>query len=316
MREEGFSIRAIAKQLGRSPNAISYELRRNQVSRAYDPEKADRKAYQRRKDAKYQGMKVSGHTYLRRYVDTHLYDDLSPEAIAGRITKHEKHLPSISKNSIRRYIESAHGGKVAWHRIVQRKKRKWRRKRVKVTQLTDRTFIDKRPQYIQKRERVGDAEADFIVSGKSGQGILLTLACRKIRISFIEEILDITIPHVHRAFQRIKKRFPELASISTDNDVLLQKHKELEKLLGVKIYFCHPYHSWEKGTIENTNKYIRKDIPKGSDVSKYSPRFIENLEAKLNRRFMEVLNYKTPQEMLEAHRKRKKRRSAGKNQKR
>ena len=69
MREEGFSIRAIAKQLGRSPNAISYELRRNQVSRAYDPEKADRKAYQRRKDAKYQGMKVSGHTNLRRYVE-------------------------------------------------------------------------------------------------------------------------------------------------------------------------------------------------------------------------------------------------------
>lgn len=315
MREEGFGIRAIAKQLGRSPNAISYELRRNQVSGAYDPGKADRKAYQRRKDAKYQGMKVSGHTDLRQYVDTHLYDDLSPEAIAGRITRHEKQLPSISKNSIRRYIESAFGGKVAWHRIIQRKKRKWRKKRIKVVQLKDRTFIDKRPQYIQQRERVGDAEADFILSGKSGHGILLTLACRKIRVSFIEEILEVTIPYVHEAFQRIKKRFPELASISTDNDVLLQKHKELEKLLGVKIYFCHPYHSWEKGTIENTNKYIRKDIPKGSDISKYSKQFIKRLEAKLNRRFMEVLNYKTPQEMLEAYRKLKKRRGAGKNQK-
>ncbi len=178
-----------------------------------------------------------------------------------------------------------------------------------------RSHLDKRPQYIQNRERVGDAEADFILSGKSGHGILLTLACRKIRVSFIEEILEITIPQVHEAFQRIQKRFPELASISTDNDVLLQKHKELEKLLGVKIYFCHPYHSWEKGTIENTNKYIRKDIPKGSDISTYSKRFIRKLEAKLNRRFMEVLNYHTPQEMLEAHRKRKKRRSAGKNQK-
>lgn len=310
MREKGFGMRAIAKQLGRSPNAISYELAHNQVSSAYHPEKADRKAYQRRKDAKYQGMKVSGHRELRQYVDSHLYDDLSPEAIAGRITTHEKQLPSISKNSIRRYIESAHGGKAAWHRIIQRKKRKWRRKRIKVAQLKDRTFIDKRPQYIQKRKYVGDAEADFILSGKSGRGILLTLADRKIRASFIEEILDITIENVHRAFQRIKKRFPELASISTDNDILLQKHKELEVLLGVKIYFCHPYHSWEKGTIENTNKYIRKDIPKGSDISTYSKNFIQKLEAKLNRRFMEVLNYQTPREMLEAHRKRKKRRSA------
>lgn len=308
-------MRAIARQLHRSPNAISYELGRNQVSSAYDPGKADRKAYQRRRDAKYQGMKVSGHGELQQYIDDHLYDDLSPEAIAGRITRHEKHLPFISKNSIRRYIESPFGGKVAWHRIIKRKKRKWRRKRIKVTQLTDRTFIDKRPQYIQKRKYVGDAEADFILSRKSGHGILLTLACRKIRVSFIEEILEISIPHVHEAFQRIKKRFPELASISTDNDVLLQKHKELEKLLGVKIYFCHPYHSWEKGTIENTNKYIRKDIPKGSDISRYSKRFIAKLEAKLNRRFMEVLNYKTPQEMLEAHRKRKKRRSAMRNQK-
>lgn len=315
MREKGFSMRAIAKQLCRSPNAISYELTHNQVKSAYDPWRADRKAYQRRKDAKYQGMKVSGHRGLRQYVDNHLYDDLSPEAIAGRVRRHEKQLPSISKNSIRRYIESAYGGKVAWYRITQRKKRRWRKKRVKVAQLADRVFIDKRPRYIQQRKRVGDAEADFILSGKSGHGVLLTLACRKIRVSFIEEILKVTIQNVHRAFQRIKQRFPELASISTDNDILLQKHKELEVLLGVNIYFCHPYHSWEKGTIENTNKYIRKDIPKGSDISKYSKQYIKKLEAKLNRRFMQVLNYKTPQEMLEVHRKQKKRRSARKNQK-
>jgi len=72
--------------------------------------------------------------------------------------------------------------------------------------------------------RVGDAEADFIVSGKNGTGIILTVACRTIRVSFLEQILDVTIPHVHVAFRRIQKRFPELVSISTDNDVLLQKH--------------------------------------------------------------------------------------------
>ena len=178
--------------------------------------------------------------------------------------------------------------------------------------LQDRTFIDKRPKYIQKRGRVGDAEADFLVSGKTGTGIFLSLTDRKTRISFLEQIITVNIIGVHEAFRRIKKRFPELKSISTDNDILLQKHKELEKLLGVRIYFCHPYHSWEKGTIENTNKHVRRDIPKGSDLSKYSKQFVRNVEVKLSRRYMKVLNYKTPEEMLNEHRKRKKRLRASK----
>ena len=149
-----------------------------------------------------------------------------------------------------------------------------------------------------------------MLSGKTGTGIILSLVCRKIRVSFLEQILEVTIVNVHKAFQRIKKRFPELKSISTDNDLLLQKHRELEKELDVKIYFCHPYHSWEKGSIENTNKYVRKDIPKSSDISRYSKRFIQKLEDKLNRRYMKVLRYKTPQEMLNEHRKHKKRVSA------
>jgi IS30 family transposase len=307
MVEEGLSFHTIAKRLHRSPNTISYEFRYNRVSGDYDSQKANRKAYQRRKDAKYQGMKIVGHEALKRYVDRELYHDQSPEAIAGRLKHHVRNIPFASKDSIRRYIDSAYGGKVAWHRMQQKKKRRWRKKRQKVTQLKDRTFIDKRPQYIQNRKYVGDAEADFVVSGKTGKGIILTLADRKTRISFLEQILEVTIPNVHRAFQRVHRRFPELKSISTDNDILFARHKELECLLEIKIYFCHPYHSWEKGTIENINKYVRRDIPKGSDISRYSKRFIRDLEAKLNRRFMNVLNYKTPQEALDLHRKRKKR---------
>lgn len=251
-------------------------------------------------------MKIAEHSELQKYVDDHLYDDQSPEAIAGRIKKHEKHLPKVSKDSIRRYIKSVYGRRVEHHRIKQKRKQKRAKKRPKVTQLKDRVFIDKRPKYIQERRYVGHSEADFLLSGKTGRGIILSLVCRKIRISFLEQILEVTVANVHKAFQRIKDRFPELKSISTDNDLLLQKHKELEKLLNVKIYFCHPYHSWEKGSIENTNKYIRKDIPKSSDISRYSKRFIQKLEDKLNRRYMKVLRYKTPQEMLNEHRKNKK----------
>ena len=86
------------------------------------------------------------------------------------------------------------------------------------------------------------------------------------------------------------------------SEALADKEARLAKLLNVRIYFCHPYHSWEKGTVENANKAIRRDIPKGSDMSQYPRRFIGALEQKLNRRPMKCLGYRTPQEILDAYR--------------
>jgi IS30 family transposase len=262
----------------------------------------------RRQNSKYQAMKIVEHSKLKDFIEKSLYDGQFPGNIAGRVCKREKNLPRIGKDSIYRFIGSVYGRKIENFR---NKKKRWRRGRgKKVTQLEDRVFIGKRPKAINDRKRLGDAEADFIVSGKSGRGILLTVADRKIRASFIEQILDVSILNVEQAFREIKKRFPELKTITTDNDILLKHHKVLEKILNVKIYFCNPYHSWEKGTIENTNKHIRKEIPKGSDISKYSKRFIRAIEEKLNRRFMEVTDHETPSEALERMRKRKKRRGA------
>lgn len=295
-------MRRIAGLLGRSPNTISSEVRRNQVNGVYDPEKAHHKAYVTRKEAKYQGMKIVEHEALRREVETRLLDDQSPTAVARRITRREKHLPAISKNAVYRYVASVYGRRIETHRLLK-KRRRWRKRGSKKS-LSARTFIDKRPQNINERRRIGDIEADFILSGKSGQGILLTAADRKSRASFIEQILSVTINNVHRAFQRIKRRFPEMKTMTTDNDLLFERHKELEKLLNIKIYFCHQYHSWEKGTIENTNGVIRRDIPKGSDVSRIPKNFMKQLEAKLNRRPMECLGDRTPQEILDMHRKR------------
>ena len=201
-----------------------------------------------------------------------------------------------------------HGRRLeAYRKKIQIKKR---RKRLKVGELKDRVFIDKRPKIINARGRVGDVEADFIVSGKTGKGMLLTVVDRKLRSVCIEKIFPVRIQNVHKAFVCSKKKFPEMKTISTDNDLLLQKHKELEKLLGVKIYFCHPYHSWEKGSNENANGHIRKYIPKGADISFYSKSFIKKVEDKLNGRFLKCLKYYTPSEALEKHRKRKKRSSA------
>lgn len=228
-------------------------------------------------------------------------DGQSPEAISGRIKYYEKSLSDISKDVIYQFLRSPYGKIIGL--LLKKKKHLIRRK--KITELKDRTFIDKRPKIIDSGARIGDVEADFIVSGRGGKGILLVVVCRKIRVAFLEIIYDVSIDEVHRAFLKIQKRFPEMKTITTDNDVLLKMHKTLKKLLKLKIYFCHPYYSWEKGSIENLNGIIRKYIPKGSDLSKYDEEYISLVEEKCNQRFMKLLKYKTPEEKLKEHRKRK-----------
>ena len=131
---------------------------------------------------------------------------------------------------------------------------------------------------------------------------MLTAADRKLRVGFIRKILPVTVGNVLRALLAIKKVFPELKSISTDNDILFTYHKQLEAALGIKFYFCHAYSSWEKGSVENFNGEVRVYIPKGSDISQYNSAYIQMTEDKLNNRYMEVLGYKTPKEALEEYR--------------
>lgn len=288
--------------MGRSPNTISKELIRNRVKGRYDPKKAHHKAYVRRKYAKYQGMKIVEHDALRKEVAERLYDDQSPEAIAGHIRR-ERILPSTSKDSIYRFIGSVYGRRIEWYRWSRGKRRGTRR--AKRAEIANRVFIEKRPQKINMRKRIGDAEADFVVSGRSGKGVLLVVADRRSRMTFLEQIVHPKISNVHSAFLRVKTRFPEMRTITMDNDILFTNHEKLAKLLRVKTYFCHPYHSWEKGTVENTNKIIRRDIPKGGDISRCSKRFIEALERKLNRRPMKCLDYQSPQEVIDAYRRRR-----------
>lgn len=250
-------------------------------------------------------MRIVQHRTLQDYVEQELYDDQSPEAIAGFLQEQQRKLPYVSKDSIYRYIKSPYGRWVEYHRSKLTKKRRNKKPRTKPWE--DRVFIDRRPAYINARRRIGDAESDFIVSGKSGKGILLVVVIRKLRITFLEQILKPTTASAKLAYQRIKRRYPEWTSATTDNDILLQHFKELEHDLEIAIYFCFPGHAWEKAQVENTNQYIRRYIPKGSDISRYSKRFIMNLEERLNRRIMKVLNYRRPKDLLDQYRKRKQR---------
>jgi transposase, IS30 family len=231
-------------------------------------------------------------------------DDQSPEMVSGYIRTHRKDLPSISATVVRKYIRSPYGRRIESHRA--RVFKKYRRKtKLKVT-IDGRRMISKRPKIVALRARIGDSEGDFVVSGKGGAGIVLNVTDRKSRAPFLEKIYPVTIKNVIRAFVRIQKRFPELKTLTLDNDILFVMHRDLEQKLHIRIYFCFPGRPYEKGSNENRNKIIRRYIQKGSDISRVPRSRIKSLEVKLQRRIMKCLNYRTPADILERHRSRKK----------
>jgi len=302
LRAKGYKQKDIAIALKRVPSCISYEFKKNKNRDGYDPRKATAKAKERRRNASFRGKKIVRDSKARSFIENALEDGQSPEAISGRLKAKEKHLPDISGDTIERYLKSPYGKliELPW------KKQKYRRRASKKGNLSDRKFIEMRPKQAEKRLRVGDCEGDFIVSGKSGKGVLLVVVCRKLRVAFLENIFPVTVDAVHAAFLRIQERFPEMRTLTLDNDILFQMHLVLEKLLGLKIYFCHPYHSWEKGSVENANRYIRKFLPKGTDLSRVHKKEIQEIEKHLNNRWMECLGHASPAEELIAYRKKRK----------
>jgi len=293
--------------LGRNPATISHELERNQVSGQYNGHKAHTKSTNRRKASKFQGKKLVANQDLLTFVEKALMAWQSPGAIAGRLKAGlEPGLPYVSRDTIETYIKSVHGRNLEYELKLLKagQKKKGRRKRPGIPPPGDpKVYIDNRPAVITNRQRVGDLEVDFIVSGRAGKGYALTAADRKLRVGFIRKILPVTVANALKALLDIQRLFPELKSITTDNDILWLYHKALEKALGVPFYFCDAYSSWQKGSVENYNGEARKYIPKSSDISQYNDRYIAETEAKLNDRYMEVLGYKTPKEALEEYRK-------------
>lgn len=295
-----YSLRQIARLLGRSVSTISEEIKRNKVKGVYDPEKADHKAYVRRKDAKYQGMKIEENRELRDHVHQKIGEDWSPELIAGRSKQRKDPFPSVSAKGIYRYLHSVYGRQLESQLRYGRKKRRSYGSR-KASPLINRRFIEQRQKIIEQRLRFGDYEADFIESGKNGSGYLLVAVERKSRYVSIRRIGRKTETEVFATLQEIVGLARGTYSLTVDNDIVFRNHEELARTLGIPVFFTHPYHAWEKGQVEQINKLIRQYVPKGSDISDYAEAYIKMVETKLNTRPRKCLQFRTPEEVLHTH---------------
>lgn len=291
------SIGFIAEALGRSKSSVSDEIKKNSVNGEYDPQKAHNKSRVRRQKSKYQGMKVRSLDRLERYIVEKLKLDWSPELIVGRIKYWDNHIPYGSFRAVYKYIDSVYGQHLQKHLVRKYKKKKPSAKKAK-EKIKDRSFIENRPGITEKRGRFGDWEGDLIVSGKSGHGVLIVLHERKSRYVLIRKVLSQSTEVINQAIYELTGGLVQLASLTLDNDISFAKHEELSDMIGVPIFFCHPYHSWEKGGVENTNGLIRRYIPKGADISQYSDIEIAGIQNLLNNRPRKCLRFKTPQEVM------------------
>lgn len=294
---KGYRVSDIANEISRHPSTVYRELKRNSVAGSYQSAKADHKAYVRRRESKYQAMSIIKDMKLREFIETKLLiDDWSPEQIAGRLAQGIGFEP-VSSPTIYKYIRSVYGRQLEYELDLAKQKRKKKHQK-KVTQFEGRVFIDKRPEAANDRSQYGHWEGDFIVSGKGyGNVSLLVLHERVSRYTLIARIDARTVKNVEDVLLECLPILGPIKSLTLDNDIAFRKHMELSELINAPVFFCQPYHSWEKGGIENANRLIRRYVPKGCDISQYTQREIWDIQHLINGKPRKILNYKTAREV-------------------
>jgi len=265
------------------------------------PKRAKAKARNRRKLSKYQGMKVNERQELETYITSKLRLKWAPEEIAGRLKEVDKHLPYISGKGIYKWLYSAYGQKYCHLLPKQRcKPRKRRKKNPKREMIPNRVGIEHRPVKANERTEFGHFEEDTMVSGrKTKSKAALAVFCeRKARYSKLKGMRNMK-PKTHVRAQKKMAKTLRMKTITYDNGIENKNHEEVATELSVRTFFCNPYSSWEKGTVENTIGRIRRFIPKGADVSKYTDKQIQKIEDWLNHTPRKCLNYRTPYEIMQ-----------------
>lgn len=300
MLSSGYSQKEISEKLNRHPSTISREIRRNgsQINNTrYRANRAQLRAEERKR---YSHIRLRLKSKkIRAFVIKKLHEHYTPEQIAGRIIKDK---PGLTTNheSIYLFIYNERPDLIKYLARGRRKRQKRSIKAGKrMVKIPNRTMINDRPEKINKKLEYGHWEADTIISRQS-KSSLVVVRERKLQLMFIRKIPRKDAGNMRKAVVKILKKFPEKMrrSITFDNGLENADHELIAKELNVKTYFCNPYHSWEKGGVENAIGLVRRYYPKKTDFSLISNRDISLIEKRLNNRPRKSLSYFTPIELL------------------
>jgi transposase, IS30 family len=264
----GRSLRAIARFLGRSAGSLSREIRRNSSDRGYRPHQAQRLA-RTRLSVRRQRPRLKSPA-LRRQVEGLLQRSWSPEIIAGWLAR-EHGRPVISHEAIYQWIyKDARPLAVHLARTHRRRHRRFSRKWPRI-RLQGRVPLAQRPPEAHDRRQPGHWETDLVVG--SGRSALQVAVERQTRLTRLTSLPAKTAQAAYQGLRRLLTPVPPALrrSITYDNGSENALHQELNQVLGTRSYFCAPYHSWEKGTVEQTNGLIRRLLPKRTNFDTLSP---------------------------------------------
>ena len=297
MRLRKFSLRAIARELGRSPSTVSREIRRNAypTDGKYRAFHACQMVRGRRRRARQKTQFTMNQWQIVRKL---LERKLSPKQVSGVLRRFK--LFSISHETIYQHIwdDRRYGGDLYTHlRQSLKKRRKRYGHNDSRGRLAGKRPITERPAGALNRSRVGHWEIDTVLG--SSKACILTLVERKTGFVQIAKLAARTKEEVWKAMKRLVPRHPTLyRTITADNGCEFHGYRDLEKAFGLRFYFAPPHHSWERGTNENTNGLIRQYLPKGSSMEKLTQKACDWIADELNDRPRERYSFRTPNELF------------------
>lgn len=306
LRAKGYSYGFIARAINRDKSTVFREFGRNRspVYNVYLPHKADKRAKDRKsRSCKRQRLK---NRVIRRYVIAKLKLGWSPEQISGKLNKDYPER-SISYEAIYQYIydkETRKRVNLAVYLPRAHKKRKLfgqgHHHKNKI-HIPRRVSIDERPKYIAKRAQAGHWEADTVISRQSKKALAVSLE-RKSRMIHIDKLSAKKSHKLVKAITSRLNRYPRklCRTITYDNGSENVEHERINEILGTKSYFCNPFHSWEKGSIEHAIGLVRRFLPKKTDFAIIGNRKLRKIENLINNRPRKCLNYQTPREVMKS----------------
>jgi len=304
MRFQGYCDAEIARCLGRHRSTIGRECRRNADAEGrYFSGTAQTWANCRRR-AHLRRPKTSQRR-LMAYIGERLLDRWSPEQIAGRLSVRPPaglEGLSLSPTTIYRWIWSDPERTRQFRpflRIARKPRRKPYGKPSRQGQILGKRSIEERPVEANERTQLGHWEGDTMV-GKGRRGFLLTEVDRASRYRMARKVEACAAEPVAQGLQQTLRKLPaeKRRSLTLDNGHEFARPVELEKKLDLPVYFAHPYHSWERGTNENTNGLLRQYLPKGTDLTQVTPEQLRSYVRQINHRPRKCLAFQTAFEVF------------------
>lgn len=300
--EDDIGVREIARRLSRSPSSISEEIKQRRKRRGvYNAKEADKRSRERKSKANTRLVRIERGSTLEAHIISKLKLYWSPEQIAGRLKRGNNKKTVVCHQTIYAYIYDV---RPELKKYLRCQKGKWRRKRGtkqrrKQWDEAKKKRIDTRPASVENRKYVGHWEGDTIV-GEEKNVHILTHTERKSRYLFADKVPHATAEQVRTLTTKRFNRLPQYKrkTITYDNGVQFAEHETLERDTGISIYFAYPYHSWERGTNENTNGLLRQFFPKGSAFTHITQQKLDRVVKLINTRPRKCLHYQTPEEVF------------------